>query len=214
MLRGEGFRRSSGRERTWSTLSPRPTRCNVGRRGPASSTTYWPPSSGMRCPTSPGPVRRKLSGRKRISGNTTWRCSGNVNDAAELRRHCDTQPARSFLAIAAASAHAGAMILTTTPAIDGRPIQTYLGLVTGEAILGANLFRDLFAGIRDVVGGRSAAYEKELANARETAVREMTERAQQLGADAIVGIDLDYEVLGAQSSMLMVNASGTAVKLS
>src|ERR671912_842249 len=106
------------------------------------------------------------------------------------------------------------MILTTTPSIDGRPIQTYLGLVTGEAILGANLFRDLFAGIRDVVGGRSAAYEKELANARETAVREMTERAQQLGADAIVGIDLDYEVLGAQSSMLMVNASGTGGKLS
>ena len=110
--------------------------------------------------------------------------------------------------------HAGAMILTTTSTVDGRPVRTYLGLVTGEAILGANLFRDLFAGIRDVVGGRSAAYEKELANARETAVREMTERAQQLGADAIVGIDLDYEVLGAQSSMLMVNASGTAVKLS
>ena len=105
------------------------------------------------------------------------------------------------------------MILTTTPSIDGRPIHSYLGLVTGEAILGANLFRDLFAGIRDVVGGRSAAYEKELANARETAIREMTERAQN-GADAIVGIDLDYEVLGAQSSMLMVNASGTAVKLS
>ena len=118
------------------------------------------------------------------------------------------------LALGAASAHAGGMILTTTSAIDGRPVRTYLGLVTGEAILGANLFRDLFAGIRDVVGGRSAAYEKELANARETAVREMTERAQQLGADAIVGIDLDYEVLGAQSSMLMVNASGTAVKLS
>jgi uncharacterized protein YbjQ (UPF0145 family) len=106
------------------------------------------------------------------------------------------------------------MILTTTPSIDGRPVRTYLGLVTGEAILGANLFRDLFAGIRDVVGGRSAACEKELANARETAVREMTERAQQLEADAIVGIDLDYEVLGAQSCMLMVNASGTAVKLS
>jgi uncharacterized protein YbjQ (UPF0145 family) len=105
------------------------------------------------------------------------------------------------------------MILTTTPSIDGCPVRIYLGLVTGEAILGANLFRDLFAGIRDVVGGRSAAYEKELTNARETAVREMTERAQQLGADAIVGIDLDYEVLGTQSSMLMVNVSGTAVKL-
>jgi len=105
------------------------------------------------------------------------------------------------------------MILTTTPSIDGRSIRTYLGLVTGEAILGANIFRDLFAGIRDIVGGRSAAYEKELATARETAVREMTERAQQLGADAIVGIDLDYEVLGTQGGMLMVNVSGTAVNL-
>lgn len=105
------------------------------------------------------------------------------------------------------------MILTTTPSIDGRPVRTYLGLVTGEAVLGANIFRDLFAGIRDVVGGRSAAYEKELTNARETAIREMTERAQALGADAVVGIDLDYEVLGVQSGMLMVSASGTAVKL-
>ncbi len=117
------------------------------------------------------------------------------------------------LALGAASAPCWWHDSHTTPSIDGRPVRTYLGLVTGEAILGANLFRDLFAGIRDVVGGRSAAYEKELANARETAVREMTERAQQLGADAIVGIDLDYEVLGAQSSMLMVNVSGTAVKL-
>ena len=105
------------------------------------------------------------------------------------------------------------MILTTTPSIDGRPVRTYLGLVTGEAVLGANIFRDLFAGIRDVVGGRSAAYEKELTNARETAIREMTERAQALGADAVVGIDLDYEVLGVQSGMLMVSASGTVVKL-
>jgi uncharacterized protein YbjQ (UPF0145 family) len=105
------------------------------------------------------------------------------------------------------------MTLTTTSSIDGRSIHSYLGLVTGEAILGANLFRDLFAGIRDVVGGRAAAYEKELSRARDTAITEMTHRAQQLGADAIVGIDLDYEVLGAQSSMLMVSASGTAVKL-
>jgi uncharacterized protein YbjQ (UPF0145 family) len=105
------------------------------------------------------------------------------------------------------------MILTTTTSVDGRPIRTYLGLVTGEAILGANLFRDLFAGIRDIVGGRSAAYEKELAKARQVALDEMSEKARQLGADAIVGIDLDYEVLGAQSGMLMVSASGTAVKL-
>jgi uncharacterized protein YbjQ (UPF0145 family) len=105
------------------------------------------------------------------------------------------------------------MILTTTTSVDGRPIRTYLGLVTGEAILGANLFRDLFAGIRDIVGGRSAAYEKELAKARQVALDEMSDKARQLGADAIVGIDLDYEVLGAQSGMLMVSASGTAVKL-
>ena len=105
------------------------------------------------------------------------------------------------------------MILTTTTSVDGRPIRTYLGLVTGEAILGANLFRDLFAGIRDIVGGRSAAYEKELARARQVALDEMSDKARQLGADAIVGIDLDYEVLGAQSGMLMVSASGTAVKL-
>ena len=105
------------------------------------------------------------------------------------------------------------MILTTTTSVDGRPVRTYLGLVTGEAILGANLFRDLFAGIRDIVGGRSAAYERELAKARQVALDEMSDKARQLGADAIVGIDLDYEVLGAQSGMLMVSASGTAVKL-
>jgi uncharacterized protein YbjQ (UPF0145 family) len=105
------------------------------------------------------------------------------------------------------------MILTTTTSVDGRPVRTYLGLVTGEAILGANLFRDLFAGIRDIVGGRAAAYEKELARARQVALDEMSDKARQLGADAIVGIDLDYEVLGAQSGMLMVSASGTAVKL-
>ena len=103
------------------------------------------------------------------------------------------------------------MILTTTTSVDGRPIRTYLGLVTGEAILGANLFRDLFAGIRDIVGGRSAAYEKELAKARQVALDEMSEKARQLGADAIVGIDLDYEVLGQGNGMLMVSASGTAV---
>src|SRR3712207_6112217 len=105
------------------------------------------------------------------------------------------------------------MIIVTTPNLEGQRITKYLGLVTGEAILGANLFRDLFAGIRDIVGGRSAAYEQELSRAREVAIKEMTERAQHLGADAIVGIDLDYEVLGGQSSMLMVSASGTAVKL-
>ena len=106
-----------------------------------------------------------------------------------------------------------AVIVTTTPSVEGRRITDYKGIVTGEAIMGANIFRDLFAGIRDIVGGRSAAYEKELAKARQVALDEMSEKARQLGADAIVGIDLDYEVLGAQSGMLMVSASGTAVKL-
>src|SRR3954466_14052928 len=99
------------------------------------------------------------------------------------------------------------MILTTTPSIDGRSIHTYLGLVTGEAILGANIFRDLFAGIRDIVGGRSAAYEKELRTARETAMAEMTANANELGANAVVGVDLDYEVLGQNNGMLMVSIS-------
>ncbi len=102
------------------------------------------------------------------------------------------------------------MIVTTTPSIEGRPITGYLGIVTGEAILGANIFRDLFAGIRDIVGGRSGAYEQELAKARKTALREMEEVAASLGAQAVVGVDLDYEVI---NNMLMVTASGTAVKL-
>lgn len=104
------------------------------------------------------------------------------------------------------------MITTTTPSIEGRTITEYRGIVTGEAILGANIFKDLFAGIRDIVGGRSGAYEQELAKAREIAVSEMVAAATSLGADAIVGIDLDYETVG-QGSMLMVAASGTAVRL-
>jgi len=105
------------------------------------------------------------------------------------------------------------MILTTTPSVDGKQIGEYLGIVTGEAIMGANVFRDLFAGIRDIVGGRSAAYEKELSKARQIALGEMEAAAAQRGANAVVGVDLDYEVLGANSGMLMVSASGTAVKL-
>ena len=103
------------------------------------------------------------------------------------------------------------MILTTTPTIEGRRIKDYRGIVTGEAIMGANIFRDFFAGIRDIVGGRSAAYEKELDRARLLAMQELEERAKQLGADAVVGIDLDYEVIGQAGSMLMVSVSGTAV---
>lgn len=104
------------------------------------------------------------------------------------------------------------MILSTTPTIENRPIQEYKGLVVGEAILGANVFKDLFAGIRDIVGGRSAAYERELEKARAIAMEEMAEQARALGANAIVGIDLDYETVGS-GAMLMVTVSGTAVKL-
>lgn len=105
------------------------------------------------------------------------------------------------------------MVLTTTPSIEGRTIGTYLGIVTGEAIVGANIFRDLFANIRDIVGGRSGAYEQELERARHLALEELEEAAERVGADAVVGIDLDYEVLGSNNGMLMVSASGTAVKL-
>lgn len=101
------------------------------------------------------------------------------------------------------------MILSTTPTLEGGRITRYLGLVDGDAILGANVFRDVFAGIRDIVGGRSAAYERELRNAKDIALGEMQERARALGANAIVGVDLDFETVG--NSMLMVSATGTAV---
>ncbi|MEM7499476.1 MAG: heavy metal-binding domain-containing protein [Pseudomonadota bacterium] len=103
------------------------------------------------------------------------------------------------------------MILTTTNTIEGHRITGYKGIVVGEAIMGTNIFRDLFAQITDVVGGRSAAYEGKLQDARDTALKELEERAQQAGGDAVVGIDLDYEVVG--DSMLMVSASGTAVTI-
>ena len=103
------------------------------------------------------------------------------------------------------------MLVTTTPSIEGKRITKYFGIVTGEAILGANVFKDLFAGIRDIVGGRSATYEKELKRARDMAIAELETQAQQLGANAVAGVDLDYEVLGANNGMLMVSASGTAV---
>jgi uncharacterized protein YbjQ (UPF0145 family) len=103
------------------------------------------------------------------------------------------------------------MIMTTTSIIEGRPVSRYLGVVTGEAIIGANIFRDMFATVRDIVGGRSATYEKALAEAREVAMTEMQTRAQELGANAVVAIDVDYEVLGQNNGMLMVAVSGTAV---
>ena len=103
------------------------------------------------------------------------------------------------------------MIVTTTPSIEGHPIKEYKGLVTGETIIGANFMKDFFASIRDIVGGRSGSYESVLREAKNIALREMQERAQMMGANADVGVDLDYETLGANGSMLMVTASGTAV---
>ena len=105
------------------------------------------------------------------------------------------------------------MIVSTTPTIEGRRMAEYLGLVSGEAILGANIFKDIFAGIRDIVGGRSGAYEEELRKAKQIAIDEMVEQARVLGANAVVGVDLDYETIGIGSggNMLMVSASGTAV---
>ena len=103
------------------------------------------------------------------------------------------------------------MLMSTTSVVDGRPVSRYLGVVTGEAIIGANIFRDMFAAVRDVVGGRSATYERGLAEARNVAMAEMQKKAEDMGANAVIGIDLDYEVLGQNNGMLMVSVSGTAV---
>ncbi len=103
------------------------------------------------------------------------------------------------------------MILSTTTILEGHSVSRYIGVVTGEAIIGANIFRDMFATVRDIVGGRSATYEKALSEAREVAMKEMQDRAQAQGANAVIGIDLDYEVLGQANGMLMVAVSGTAV---
>lgn len=105
------------------------------------------------------------------------------------------------------------MLITTTNTVEGRPVKEYLGLVTGEAILGTNVFRDFFASVRDVVGGRSAAYEQELRKAKQIAIQEMIKEATIRGANAVIGVDLDYETVGQGGSMLMVSASGTAVAL-
>ena len=105
------------------------------------------------------------------------------------------------------------MLITTTNTIEGKKIVQYLGLVSGEAIVGANIFKDIFASIRDIVGGRSAAYEKELRTDKDIAINEMVEQAKLLGGNAVIAVDLDYETVGQGGSMLMVSASGTAVKL-
>ena len=105
------------------------------------------------------------------------------------------------------------MILSTTNNIEGTPIKNYLGIVTGETIIGANIVKDVFASIRDIVGGRSGSYEKVLREAKDTALKEMTENAKRLNADAILGVDLDYETVGNRGGMLMVTSSGTAINL-
>ncbi len=105
------------------------------------------------------------------------------------------------------------MLLTTTPTIEGKTITTYYGVVTGETIIGANFLRDFLAGVRDFVGGRSRSYERVLREAKDTVLSEMAEHAEQLGANAVVGIDIDYETIGANGSMLMVSCSGTAVRI-
>jgi uncharacterized protein YbjQ (UPF0145 family) len=105
------------------------------------------------------------------------------------------------------------MLLTTTPNVEGKPIQQYIGIVTAETIIGANIFKDIFAGIRDIVGGRSGTYEKVIEQARASALTELEQKAQQMGANAVVGVDLDFETVGSGGSMLMVVATGTAVKI-
>lgn len=105
------------------------------------------------------------------------------------------------------------MLLTTTPTIEGRPVREYLGVVSSESIIGANIVKDIFAGLRDIVGGRSATYEKVIEEARRNTLREIEEKAMHMGANAVVGIDLDFETVGANGSMLMVIATGTAVRI-
>lgn len=105
------------------------------------------------------------------------------------------------------------MILTTTSIIEGRPVQEYLGIINAQSIIGANIFKDFLGGLRDVFGGRSTTYEKVLEEAKEDALRELTEKAQKLGANAVLAVDLDFETVGGSGSMLMVIASGTAVRI-
>lgn len=105
------------------------------------------------------------------------------------------------------------MLITTTNVVEGRPVQEYLGVINAQSIIGANIFKDIFAGLRDVFGGRSKTYERVLEQAKEDALRELTEKAQAIGANAVIGVDLDFETVGSGGSMLMVIATGTAVRI-
>jgi len=138
-----------------------------------------------------------------------WKCSASVRDTDETCGKCGA--ALKGEARQALENPELLMVATTTPSIEGKRITAYKGIVASEAVIGANLFRDLFASIRDVVGGRSGSYEKVFGSARKTALVEMTRQAAALGANAVVGVDFDYEVLGEANGMLMVTASGTAV---
>ena len=140
------------------------------------------------------------------SDPSSARAAGGSDPEDEVTRVSNRSDARTYNM-------GGEMLLTTTPSIEGRPAKEYLGIVTGEAIVGANIFKDIMAAVRDVVGGRSRAYEDALRGARQEALRELAVHADSLDADAVLGVDLDYEVLGKTGGMLMVTAAGTAVKL-
>src|SRR4029453_12288320 len=134
-------------------------------------------------------------------------------DRQGLRRRGRRRQDRAALIPDAGTRQEASMLISTTSTLDGKPITSYLGLVSGGSILGATIFKDIFAGIRDIVGGRSHAYEQELRKAKDIAVREMVEQAQALGANAVVGVDLDYENVGQSGGMLVASASGTAAVL-
>lgn len=157
------------------------------------------------------PTGNKNWKRRRISGLRKSRKKGKTGIQVALCQHGTYAPPACCI-LSAANRHKGTtMILTTTPTIEGHTIREYKGVVTGETIIGANFVKDFFAGIRDIVGGRSGSYERVLIEGKDTSMREMQERAAKLGANAIVGIDIDYETVGQNGSMIMVATSGTAV---
>jgi uncharacterized protein YbjQ (UPF0145 family) len=153
------------------------------------------------------------SSGSRFAGQNTSRArsgDGTVEAAAPSTTMEGARPSESSH-VGSRARGAGEMLMTTTSVVEGKPVSRYLGIVTGEAIIGANVFRDIFASVRDIVGGRSATYERGLAEARQVAMTEVEQRATELGANAVIAIDIDYEVLGQNNGMLMVSVSGTAV---